>query len=177
MNAEFVAQLQQFMEAGGNVLWVIFGLTFVLWTLISERILFLKMNYPKIKSELLKSWSKREDKGSWHAHRIREQKISEMNRILTQGVSFIKTLVALCPLLGLLGTVTGMVAVFDVMAVVGTGNPRSMASGISMATIPTMAGMVVSISGIYFKTYLENKTKEELDKFADDMSIGEGALS
>ena len=98
--------------------------------------------------------------------------ISEMNRTLAQGVSFIKTLVALCPLLGLLGTVTGMVTVFDIMAVVGTGNPRSMASGISMATIPTMAGMVVSISGIYFKTYLENKTKVELEKFADELTLG-----
>jgi biopolymer transport protein ExbB len=169
---EFINQLQAFMEAGGDVLWAIFALTFLLWMLISERILFLKVNLPSLKAVKLKSWKERSDKSSWKAHRVRKQMISEMRRTLAQGVSFIKTLVALCPLLGLLGTVTGMVTVFDIMAVVGTGNPRSMASGISMATIPTMAGMVVSISGIYFKTYLENKTRLELEKFADELTLG-----
>ena len=172
MKIEFINQLQAFMEAGGDVLWAIFALTFLLWMLISERILFLKVNLPSLKAVKLKSWKERSDKSSWKAHRVRKQMISEMRRTLAQGVSFIKTLVALCPLLGLLGTVTGMVTVFDIMAVVGTGNPRSMASGISMATIPTMAGMVVSISGIYFKTYLENKTRLELEKFADELTLG-----
>ena len=62
----------------------------------------------------------------------------------------VKTLVALCPLLGLLGTVTGMIEVFDVMAIAGSGNARAMAAGVSKATIPTMAGMVAAISGLYF---------------------------
>ena len=57
--------------------------------------------------------------------------------------------------MGLLGTVTGMVAVFEVMAEVGTGNARLMASGISMATIPTMAGMVGALSGIFVSRVLE----------------------
>ncbi len=43
----------------------------------------------------------------------------------------IRTLVAMCPLIGLLGTVTGMIGVFEVMAQQGTGNPRLMAAGIS----------------------------------------------
>lgn len=172
MNFDFLNQLSAFMEAGGDVLWSILFLSLLLWTLISERVLFLKFNLPSLKLSKIQDWKERTDKSSWKAHRVREQMISEMKRTLAQGVSFIKTLVALCPLLGLLGTVTGMVAVFDIMAVVGTGNPRSMASGISMATIPTMAGMVVSISGIYFKTYLEDKTQNELEKFADELTLG-----
>ena len=73
----------------------------------------------------------------------------------------IKTLITLCPLLGLLGTVTGMIAVFEVMAQVGTGNARLMASGISMATIPTMAGMVGALSGIFICRVLENQVNQK----------------
>ena len=76
-------------------------------------------------------------------------------------MSIIKTLIALCPLLGLLGTVTGMIEVFEIMAAVGTGNARAMASGISKATIPTMAGMVGALSGIYFNARLERMIKRK----------------
>nr|NIP17524.1 MotA/TolQ/ExbB proton channel family protein [Xanthomonadales bacterium]NIX12314.1 MotA/TolQ/ExbB proton channel family protein [Xanthomonadales bacterium] len=81
------------------------------------------------------------------------------------------TCVALCPLLGLLGTVTGMIEVFDVMAISGTGNPRSMASGVSKATIPTMAGMVAALSGIAMSTYLQRKAGRERELLSDHLVI------
>jgi biopolymer transport protein ExbB len=81
----------------------------------------------------------------------------------------IKTLVAMCPLIGLLGTVTGMISVFEVMAVTGTGNPRLMAGGISMATIPTMAGMVAALSGVFFSSRLEAKVKMLKEELIDSM--------
>ena len=62
--------------------------------------------------------------------------------------------------MGLLGTVTGMVEVFDVMAITGSGNARAMAAGISKATLPTMAGLVVALSGIAFITLLERKAEK-----------------
>ena len=65
-------------------------------------------------------------------------------------LAIIKMLIAICPMLGLLGTVIGMIQVSDVMAVTGNGNSRSMAAGISQATISTMAGMIIAISGLYF---------------------------
>ena len=46
-------------------------------------------------------------------------------------------------MLGLLGTVYGMIEVFEVLAVLGTGNPRAMSTGVAKATIPTMAGMTI----------------------------------
>ena len=76
-------------------------------------------------------------------------------------------LIKLCPLLGLLGTVTGMIHVFDVMAVTGTGNARAMASGISLATIPTMAGMVIAIAGLYFSKIIEERVSDETHHLAD----------
>ena len=53
-------------------------------------------------------------------------------------------------MIGLLGTVYGMIEVFEVLSFLGTGNPRAMSSGVAMATIPTMAGMVITLFGLYF---------------------------
>ena len=71
---------------------------------------------------------------------------------------------AVLPLLGLLGTVTGMIAVFDVMAFAGTGNARLMAGGVSKATIPTMSGLVAALSGLYFAAWLEKKAGAQVDR-------------
>jgi biopolymer transport protein ExbB len=73
----------------------------------------------------------------------------------------------LLPLLGLLGTVTGMIQVFNVMAVAGTSNARLMAGGVSAATIPTMAGLVAALSGYYFASWLQRRADDEIKKVSD----------
>ena len=83
----------------------------------------------------------------------------------------IKTAVALCPMLGLLGTVTGMIEVFDVMAVSGSGNARGMAGGVSKATLPTMAGMVAALSGMVFSTQLDRFAADQTERGADELEI------
>ncbi len=83
----------------------------------------------------------------------------------------IQTFVALCPLLGLLGTVTGMIQVFEVMAISGSGNARSMAAGVSRATIPTMAGMVGALSGVFFVTILTRTVKRNVQFLEDEMTM------
>ena len=160
-----------FLATGGDVLKFIFFTTFLLWLLILERILFYKFRLPSVVAEKVTAWNSRNDKSSWFAHRIRECEISELNQELNSNIGTIKTLVSLCPLLGLLGTVTGMIAVFDVMALTGTGNARLMASGISMATIPTMAGMVAALSGLYFGNLFDGRAKKELAKAEDQMEL------
>ena len=82
-------------------------------------------------------------------------------------------MVALCPLLGLMGTVTGMIEVFDVMALSGSGNARSMASGVSKATIPTMAGMVGALSGVFLVTVLNQKVNREVEDLEDNLTTGD----
>ena len=96
--------------------------------------------------------------------------ISEFTMSANQYLPIIKTLVALCPLLGLMGTVTGMIEVFDVMAVSGSGNARSMASGVSKATIPTMAGMVGALSGVFLVTLLNQKVTSEVEDLEDNLT-------
>jgi biopolymer transport protein ExbB len=162
-----VASIRDFMELGGDVLWAIMFVLFLMWTFILERLWFLYRVHPQRKQAILGVWESRGDTTSWHAKRIRESLISEAAMDLKQNVGMIKALIAICPLLGLLGTVTGMITVFDVMTYSGGGNARAMAGGVSMATVPTMAGMVAALSGVYFGTWLEHKAQIESEKLED----------
>jgi biopolymer transport protein ExbB len=83
----------------------------------------------------------------------------------------IQTLVALCPLLGLMGTVTGMITVFQVMAASGSGNVRAMAAGVSQATIPTMAGMVGALSGVLLITLISRRAASEVEFLEDSLTM------
>jgi len=159
--------IRGFIELGGNVLWAIMAVLLVMWTLIIERYWFIFRSLPAMRREVIDEWTRRDDHRSWHAHRIKEEMVSRLRQKLHQNVRTIQTLVAICPLLGLLGTVTGMVAVFDVMAFFGTGNARAMAAGVSKATIPTMAGMVAALSGVYFASHLDRKADIESEKLED----------
>jgi len=158
------------MERGGDVLFGILVVTFLMWVLIVERLWFFALEYKKQKNRVVEAWESREERTSWYAHKIRTAMVSEINHNLFQGVNLIKTLVAICPLVGLLGTVTGMIDVFDVMGSQGSSNARAMAAGVSKATIPTMAGMVAALSGMFISTYIEKRAKREVERLQDSLT-------
>jgi biopolymer transport protein ExbB len=164
--------IRDFMELGGDVLFVIGFLTLFMWVLIVERLIYLRSGHKRLAATALVMWEARTDHKSWNAHQIRTRLISQVSARVERNIPLIQTCVALCPLLGLLGTVTGMVEVFEVMAISGSGNPRSMASGVSKATIPTMAGMVAALSGVAMATYLQRKASRERELLADNLYIG-----
>jgi biopolymer transport protein ExbB len=137
--APFIA-IRSFFEAGGNVLWAIFVVTMLMWTLIIERIWFFRTVLPGEIDKRKQEWEGRQDQRSWRAQRIRAMLISEM---------------------------TGMIQVFNVMAVAGTSNARLMAGGVSAATIPTMAGLVAALSGYYFASWLQRRADDEIKKVSD----------
>lgn len=83
----------------------------------------------------------------------------------------IKTLIALAPLFGLLGTVTGMITVFDVMAFTGGGDVKAMAGGVSQATVPTMSGMVAALSGVFAMTYVDRMAIREQQLLEDHLTM------
>lgn len=165
--SELQATLQQFIELGGPVLYWIMLVLLLMWTFILERLWYVKVVHPKRVSQTVATWDARADTTSWYARQVREAMISKVSNDLSQNVLLVKTLIALCPLLGLLGTVTGMLNVFDIMAITGTGNARAMASGVSQATVPTMAGMVAALSGVYFGQRLEYWQVTETEKLED----------
>jgi len=163
--------VRDFIELGGPVLTLIGWTIFLMWILIVERLIFFQTGLKALGRKCREAWKTRGERKSWNAHRIREAMVSEFSMSANQSVPVIQTLVALCPLLGLMGTVTGMIEVFDVMALSGSGNARSMASGVSRATIPTMAGMVGALSGVFFVTLLTRKVAREVETLADDLTM------
>jgi biopolymer transport protein ExbB len=163
--------IRNFMELGGGVLYIIGLLTLFMWILIVERLVYMRFGHKRLIGTAQQLWESREDHSSWNAHQIRIRLISQVSAQVERNIPLIQTCVALCPLLGLLGTVTGMVEVFEVMAISGSGNPRSMAGGVSKATIPTMAGMVAALSGVAMGTYLQRKAGRERELLADHLVI------
>ncbi len=162
--------LQVFLEAGGMVLVLIGANIFGMWTLIFERIWFYQIHYRKDKNHTLQQWNDRNERQSWPAQQIRTALVSQIREALNDRLALIQTLIAICPLLGLLGTVTGMIEVFGAMSFFGTGNARSMAAGVSKATIPTMAGMVGALSGLFAITYLKRFAQRESELIEDRLT-------
>lgn len=162
----FVA-IRDFFEAGGDVLYGILFVTILMWTFIIERLWFFFLVLPGRVKQVKASWDSRSDTSSWYARQIRQALISEINLESRRYLLVVKTLMAVLPLLGLLGTVTGMISVFDVMAFAGTGNARLMAAGVSKATIPTMSGLVAALSGLYFATWFEQRAGREVERVED----------
>jgi biopolymer transport protein ExbB len=162
--------IARFMEMGGDVLWLIAALLFVMWTLIFERVWYFKTGWRKDAARVIAAWEGRSERKSWAARQIREKLLSQSRIAINQYLPVIKTLVALCPLLGLLGTVTGMIEVFNIMAVTGGGDAKSMAGGVSRATVPTMAGMVAALSGVFANTYVTRISEREVTFLKDNLT-------
>jgi|TARA_B110000285_G_scaffold112564_1_gene127759 biopolymer transport protein ExbB len=166
-----IAEMGKFMDSGGMVLWAIVVLLFFMWTLIFERMWYLRSSVSLEVQSALDAWEARKERKSKHAHQIREKLISEVSIEIDANMMMIKTLVAIAPLFGLLGTVTGMITVFDVMAFTGGGDAKAMAGGVSQATIPTMSGMVAALSGVFGMTYIERVAEQEKHLLEDHLTM------
>ncbi|HEX7026630.1 MAG TPA: MotA/TolQ/ExbB proton channel family protein [Gammaproteobacteria bacterium] len=168
---QLLEKLQAFLEQGGALLVVIMTATFFLWLLILERHYYFLAVHKRVAKRIAGQWRARRDKSSWYARMIRLQLLS-IARIRTEhNLGRIRLIVVIAPLLGLLGTVTGMIDVFDVMASSGSGNARGMAAGVSKATIPTMAGMVVSLCGMLFGTALQRRAGASVEALANTLDL------
>ena len=140
---------RDFFERGGGVLLVLVFIILTMWTLILSRWIYLRSEYRNDVAPLLARWTDREDKDSALAGRIKAQTFSAVAFRLNRGLVVIRTLAAVCPLLGLLGTVVGMITIFHMMGAAGESSPRVVAAGVSTAMVTTMAGMVGALSGIF----------------------------
>jgi biopolymer transport protein ExbB len=88
---------------------------------------------------------------------------------LEQGLIFLETIGAIAPLLGLLGTVTGILRVFNVISVMGVGQATALAGGISEALITTIAGLFIGIPSVFMYNYFINKAEGlilEIEKYS-----------
>lgn len=170
-----VNAVRDLIDQGGPILWVIFATCLLLWMLILERLWFVRITWPARAAQWVAQWNGRDDRSSWRAKKIRESIISEVKLELHAVLPFIQLLVALCPLLGLLGTVLGMIGVFEVIAISGNDDAQAMARGVYRATIPTMAGLVVALTGIYFTVRLRRVADRETSQLKDSLTLHEMA--
>jgi len=160
-------QIQLLLESGGTVLWVILLVSLLMWTLIIERYVFIFFVHPREIKTVIAQWQQRDDRRSWFAYQIRLGLIAENSGKLRRYLMSIRTLTVALPMLGLLGTVDGMIQTFDVITIFGMGNARGTAGGISVALITTMGGLLTALSGLYFSTQLEQTVSRRVDNVAD----------
>jgi len=177
------ARLEDYLRSGGPVMVPLIGVSVVMWLLILDRVVFFRHLLGRdvgsrearalvaagrrpdpnrqrgavaaLVAEFLACRSGRTDLDRF----ILDQLVARFAHRLTDHLALIGVLAAVAPLLGLLGTVTGMITIFDVLAVHGAGNAQAMASGISEALITTETGLVVAIPGLYMKGFLDRRAK------------------
>jgi len=162
-----LSSLHNMRELGGPVVNWIFIACLIMWAIVFERYWYFRKQLPRDTAAMLAQWQSRVDKLSWSSQQIRRAMISRLNAGMTANIQVLRVLVPMCPLLGLLGTVSGMLEVFDSMAARGSADARSMASGISEAMICTLSGLSVSITGLYPVYYFRRKERTETELLAD----------
>ena len=153
--------LAALFEQGGIILWAILFASIYMWILLAERYWFHWNQLPDLKKQLYEDWLSHPVKASPSLTFKRiEALVGDLRTEARRNLLSLQALVAILPLLGLLGTVSGMIKVFDVITVFGTGNTRGMASGISEALVTTMAGLFTALSGLYFVSDLERRAED-----------------
>ena len=166
--------LGDLLALGGDILALILCMAFLMWSLLCERLYYLYGVYPDHLRKVVQLWNQRQDKSSWYAQQYRDHLSHRIAAELNRNFSLIATLIKIAPLLGLLGTVAGMLEVFDALAATGSNNPRSMAAGVSKATVSTLAGMVVAIFGLLINKFAERRAITERDALASRLThVGE----
>jgi len=161
------------LQAGGWIIGVILLLTFIMWVLILKRYLVLRLDVGKFVADIHRRWIAQHSNDDRMNARLRGTMINGFRESLSQSLGTIQVITAVLPLLGLLGTVAGMIETFSVMTVFGSGNVRGMAGGISQALITTMAGLVTALTGVYFASDLEHRINTQTDHLSEHLVGGD----
>ena len=129
-----------------------------------------RVSWRQSRRQLIRRWASRSDHVSWSARTLRDVWTQALVDQLRGPLPWLKLLVALCPLLGLLGTVTGMITVFDSLSLSDTHQARAMADGVARATLPTLTGMAIAVVGLLFISRLEHVIRREDQRLHDRMA-------
>jgi biopolymer transport protein ExbB len=159
---DFIRTFNNFLDQGGPIVFVLFFISIYLFVLLAAKFKFLFFEI----ADIQKSFESKVDsieKDEFYLLNLSIQK-ADFKSVVLKDFTTIQILITLCPVLGLLGTVTGMIEVFDVVSFFGTGNARALASGITKATLPTMTGLAISIVGLLTFTILNSKSQTLISK-------------
>ena len=169
--AGLLTGVTELVDGGGPFVMWIFLCGVVMWTLVLERYWYFWRVLPRRAAETVETWMARRDRVSWCARQVRDAMISRVNAEMTSNFPLMRVLVPLSPLLGLVGTVSGMLEVFDSMALRGSADARTMASGVSHAMICTLTGLAVSITGLYPVHYFQSRARRETELLGDKLVL------
>lgn len=161
------------VQQGGLVGYVILALLCLGLIMVGERLVVLNKEGKKIKgqlanpqagddnpvAQLIKAFEENKGKDLETLEMKLDETILKTAPVLERGIPTIKILSAVAPLLGLLGTVTGMIATFQSITLFGTGDPKLMAGGISTALITTVLGLVCAIPLLLLHNVVSSKSK------------------
>jgi biopolymer transport protein ExbB len=159
-------QVAALFGAGGSVLWLIAAGAVLMWLLILERYWFISRELRPLQHRYRAMWSNRRTLDGEARERVKAGLLRRFATEATRSIAVVQVLTSVLPLLGLLGTVSGMIRIFEVMTVFGTGNVRGIAGGISEALITTLAGLVTALSGLYFASHLRHRLTDECTRLA-----------
>jgi biopolymer transport protein ExbB len=159
--------LDELFIRGGPVLFVLFFISFLIFFIFVNKYTFIYFDKSEWFTEKLDNFIKNNPPEIFSLKQVQKTYISELNRVSNTNIKLLDGLIGMCPMIGLLGTVYGMIEVFEVLSFLGTGNPRAMSSGVAKATIPTMASMVITIFSLYFRQDITGR----IDKISKDIVI------
>tara|TARA_B100001142_G_scaffold144124_2_gene145162 strand:+ start:403 stop:915 length:513 start_codon:yes stop_codon:yes gene_type:complete len=157
--------LNELIVKGGPVLYLLFFLTLIIFTVLINKYYFVFIDKESWYKDKLDNFYTEFPPSHMKLYNVEKTFLSEFRRDSLSNIKLLDGLIGMCPMIGLLGTVYGMIEVFEVLSFLGTGNPRAMSSGVAKATIPTMASMVITLFGLYFRQDLTqriNKTTEQM---------------
>lgn len=166
---ELIDVAQTFLDKGGSALWAILLVSFVMWMLIIERYWYLNYHYPLLLNQIKTAWLPYKNQHTAKSVRQRDYLLNQLDQSASSHLLTIKSLSQALPLLGLLGTVIGMIQTFDVITIFGNGNARGLAGGISVALLTTMSGLVTALSGLYFSANLNERVRLLLDEAESEL--------
>jgi biopolymer transport protein ExbB len=171
--------LLELARSGGWVMFPLGAVSLVMWTLIAERMITFRgltrhdmgiqdavhamqgssVNHfgNGLRATLTRNFSCKRTGEPDLDRRILSECALMMQPMLNRNLSVIAVLGSVAPLLGLLGTVSGMIRTFSVISAIGTGNARPLAGGISEALVATEAGLLVAIPGLLLSASLSRR--------------------
>ncbi|WP_249975470.1 MotA/TolQ/ExbB proton channel family protein [Vreelandella olivaria] len=162
--------VERLVDAGGAVLVVLAFVAVLVFGMAIERWWYYRITWRIARRQLIRRWAARSDHRSWSARTLRHVWAEALVDKLRRPLPWLKLLVALCPLLGLLGTVTGMITVFDSLSMSDTHQARAMADGVARATLPTLTGMAIAVIGLLFISRLEHVIRRENQRLQDRLA-------
>jgi len=178
--------LMERIQQGGTVGYIIISIGLLGLLLVATRMIHLNLIASKVKRQLQRPGQPGEDNPLGRvmlaADCVKNKDVDAIESLLDEailretpglqrGLGLIKLLAAVAPLLGLLGTVTGMILTFQSISLFGTGDPKLMAGGISQALVTTVMGLVTAIPLLFFHTLLASRSRT-LIQILDEQSAG-----